>query len=74
MQLFAMTIFTMWVSCSGVNRRPLPPDAGFLAVLKKNGMVLMIDPSRYESTVHITVPVKLQHLQLLAGSHFEISG
>lgn len=46
----------------------------FLQFCKNIWMVLVIDPSHYESTVHITVPVRLQHLQLLTGSHFEISG
>lgn len=29
MQLFATTIFTMWNSCSGVNKQPVPLDTGF---------------------------------------------
>lgn len=41
---------------------PLSPDADFLAVLQQH-LNWFIDPSHYESAVHIALPVSLQYLQ-----------
>ncbi len=60
MELFAITILTIWVSCSAVNFLPLPPASGRLAILLINNfsiftsMVLLCFSLEYGSATNLS--------------------